>query len=287
MVLLTLSSAAIADNDADGTSCRIRTATRAFAGAIRRGNPCDHRVWCETLLVNAVVVDLLERPVYGFRQADRVLGLGAGTTARWVDGYTRGKRAYEPVVRERPTGDELVTWGEFVEVRLLAEFRDAQVPMVRLRPTVERLRQELGGKYPLAHAETWLDVKAREVVRRAQEDVRLKDQFTVVRNGQEQIGLSPQSQVFVDAVTWDGSAHGVALSLCPLPDIPQVVCDPQRQVGEPIINGVMVDILTEQFRVGEPPDGIAELFGLSIDDVMTAVRYELVRAGRETEPTAA
>lgn len=243
--------------------------------------------WWDTPVVNAVVVDLLERPVYGFRQADRVLGLAVGTTARWVDGYTRGGRTYQPVVRERPTGDELVTWGEFVEVRLLAEFRDAKIPMVRLRPTVERLREELNVKYPLAHARTWLDARAREVVRRAQHGLRSKDQFTVVRNGQEQIDLAPPSQIFVDAVTWERSADGVALNLCPLPGIPQVVCDPQRQVGEPIIKGVMVDVLTEQFRVGEPLDGIAELFGLSVEDVMTAVRYELVRADRQTEPTAA
>ena len=30
---------------------------------------------------------------------------------------------YPPVVREEPTGDEAVTWGEFVETRLLSEYQ--------------------------------------------------------------------------------------------------------------------------------------------------------------------
>lgn len=224
--------------------------------------------------------------MYGFRQADRVLGLAVGTTARWVDGYTRGA-SYEPVVRERSTGNELVTWGEFVEVRLLAEFRAAKVPMLRLRPTVERLRQELGVQYPLAHARTWLDVEGREVVRRAQRGIGAGLQFTVVRNGQEQIDLAAPARMFVDAVGWDLSDDGIAVTLAPVPGIPEVVCDPLRQVGEPTISGVMVDVVTEQFRVGEPPAAIAELYGLTVREVMTAVRYELVRSEGGTEAAAA
>jgi hypothetical protein len=45
---------------------------------------------------------------------------------------------YPPVVRIEPTGQEIVTWGEFTETRLLAVFRDAGVPMQRMRPAVER-----------------------------------------------------------------------------------------------------------------------------------------------------
>jgi hypothetical protein len=34
------------------------------------------------------------------------------------------------VVRREATGDESVTWGEFIETRVLAEFREAGVPLV-------------------------------------------------------------------------------------------------------------------------------------------------------------
>ena len=233
------------------------------------------------------VVDLLERPVYGFRQADRVLGLADGTTARWVDGYRRGGKSYPPVVREHTTGDELVTWGEFVEVRLLAEFRDARVPMLRLRPTVERLREELGVTYPLAHSRTWLQARGREVVRQVQQGLGSPLQFTVVRSGQHQLDLAAPATAFVGAINWGPDDDDIAVSLSPVPGIALVVCDPLRQVGEPTVKGILVDVLTEQVRVGEPLDSIAEVYGLETYDVLTAVRYELVRSDRETEPLVA
>lgn len=89
------------------------------------------------------VVHFLDRPVYGLGQVDRVLGLPGGTARRWIDGYTRAGKRYPPVVREEPTGDEAVTWGEFVETRLLAEYRDAGVPIVRMRPAIDKLREAL------------------------------------------------------------------------------------------------------------------------------------------------
>ncbi len=240
---------------------------------------------CHTAHVADVVIDLLDRSVYGFRQVDRILGLGTGTTARWVDGYARAGRTYDPVVREKKTGSELVTWGEFVEVRLLAEFRDEDVPMVRLRPTVEALRDQLGTKYPLAMARPWLTVEGREVVRRAQQGVSPRLSFTVVRSGQEQLALDPRAQSFVDSVEWD--ERGFARTLRPLADVPEVVCDPLRQVGEPTIDGIPVDVITEQVRVGEPLDAIAEVYGLTVAQITAAVRYELKRVDRGSDSAAA
>jgi len=58
-----------------------------------------------------VVVDLLSREMYSFSQVDRILALRAGTARRWIDGYLRQGRTYQPVVRVEPTGSEAVTWG--------------------------------------------------------------------------------------------------------------------------------------------------------------------------------
>ena len=40
---------------------------------------------------------------------------------------------YAPVIRPEPTGDDLVTWGEFVELGYLREYRRKGVPLQRLR----------------------------------------------------------------------------------------------------------------------------------------------------------
>ena len=64
--------------------------------------------------MTTMTVTHLERAVYGMGQVDRLLGLNSGTALRWIDGYHRAGRRYDPVIRDVASGDPLVTWGEFV-----------------------------------------------------------------------------------------------------------------------------------------------------------------------------
>lgn len=51
--------------------------------------------------------------------------------------------------------------------------RDVGVPRIKMRPAVEKLREELNTRYPLTSAKTWLDVEGRELVRKVQDAVGL------------------------------------------------------------------------------------------------------------------
>lgn len=233
--------------------------------------------------MTANVTNLLERPVYGLPQVDRLLGLRSGTARRWIDGYDRGGRAYEPVVRERRTGEELVTWGEFVETRLLSEYREAGVPLVRMRPAIVKLRDELGTPYPLASARTWLDVQGQELVRQVQESVELDSKLAlvVVRTGQTIAGWSDEADAFRRSVEWtgEGEREREPRYLRPVAGIAEVQIDPLRGFGEPVVRGVRTEVIGELVRAGESPDQIAETYELPRSSVDAAVRYELLRAG--------
>ncbi|MCA0438338.1 MAG: DUF433 domain-containing protein [Austwickia sp.] len=228
-------------------------------------------------------VDLLERPVYGMAQIDRVLGLQSGTAKRWIDGYQRQGRHYEPVVRHESTGNDVATWGEFVETRLLSEYRDAGVPLIRLRPAVEMLRRELGTPYPLASARIWLDVSGRELVRRVQDVVSLDKplQLVIVRTGQQVLDWSPQARDFSESSDWVNSGFGEQICrLRPRASIEEVVIDPLVSFGEPTVQGrgVRTEIIGELFRAGEPVDAIADMYEMTRLQVDAALRYELVRS---------
>ena len=97
-------------------------------------------------------VSILERPVYGIVEAAGLLGLRSDRTRAWLDGYARGGVTYSPVIRREPTGDDVVTWGEFVELGYLREYRRKGVPLQRLRPVIDELRREFDTPYPLATA---------------------------------------------------------------------------------------------------------------------------------------
>lgn len=244
----------------------------------RAGNNCDDGLV-------AKVVDLLQRPLYGLPQVDRILGLRSGTARRWIDGYDRGGKHYPPVVRDHSTGADIATWGEFVETRLLSEYRDAGVPLIRMRPTIEKLREELNTPYPLASARTWLSVEGRELVRRIQDEVDLERPLAlVVRTGQEILWTKPADD-FRLSVEWSGEDDQAEPRLLrPVHDIQQVVVDPTHGFGEPVVRngqvrGVRTEIIAELVRAGDTPDMIADLYDLPRHTVDAAVRYELKRAG--------
>lgn len=183
------------------------------------------------------VIDLLERPLYGLSQVDRLLGLRGGTARRWIEGYERSGKRYPPVIREQPTGSEIATWGEFVETRLLAEYRDAGVPLIRMRPAVDRLRDALHTPYPLASAQTWIDVQGRELVRGVQEEVGLERRLAlvVVRTGQRVLEWAKPADEFRRSVEWSGQdAAAQPRLLHPVADLAEVVIDPLRGFGEPV-----------------------------------------------------
>jgi uncharacterized protein (DUF433 family) len=226
-------------------------------------------------------IDLLARPVYGMAQVDWILRLTPGTARRWIDGYARGGKRYEPVVRPETTGDEIVTWGEFTEARLLSEFRDG-VPMVRMRPAVARLRELFGHRYPLAHASPWLETSGKELVLRVQEEVGLISHFQLVVLRNDQLVLTLPTDRFVRSVEWD---EGVVRRLHPLPELDRVVLDPLRQFGEPVVRSVPTAVIAEQVRAGDRIGMIAQLYELSVEEVEQAIRYELLR-GRDTHQAA-
>ena len=228
------------------------------------------------------VIDLQDRPVYGFGQVDRILGVKSGTSERWIDGYRRAGKTHPPVIRPEQTGDEIVTWGEFVEARFLAEYRDAGVPLIKMRPAVEKLREELNTRYPLASAQTWLAVEGRELVRKVQEDVGLDRRLllVVVRTDQQMLDWSPPAQEFADSLHWQTAGKGrnkrqVVGSLSPDPAIRDVVVDPLQRFGEPSTHGVPTEVIRELYAAGDPIEMIAELYSLPRPVVEAAVRYEL------------
>jgi uncharacterized protein (DUF433 family) len=226
------------------------------------------------------VVDLLSRPTYGLAQIDSLLGLQAGTARRWIDGYRRGGKTYDPVVREHSTGEEIATWGEFIETRLLAEYRDAGVPMLRMRPAVEALREELKVLYPLATARMWLRPEGRDVARVIEEKVGLDSHLALVvmATGQT-LAWSAEVDRFRAAIEWTGESDDAEpRRLRPVAGIDDVVVDPLLGFGEPVVRGVRTEIIRELVQAGESQDAIAEVYELPRESVEAAVRYELLRA---------
>ncbi len=215
---------------------------------------------------------LLDLAIYSYADVDRLSGLHPGTARRWLDGYERGGRFYDPVLRPEAVNSDVVTWGEMVEARLLAEFRSRGVSVQRLRPAVVMLRQEFG-RYPLAQARPFLDVAGRELIRVIQDEVGLERELrlVVVRNGQ--LVLDTPAQRFRDAVEYVGDEAG---RLTPVVQTPHVLMDPRRSFGQPAIRNVRTESLAEDFRAGTSREELADLYDLTAEQVDEAIRFEMI-----------
>lgn len=218
--------------------------------------------------------DILERGIYGMSQVDRLLELPAGTARRWIDGYERAGKRYASVIREDSTGDEIVTWGEFIEAGLLAAYRDKGVPLRRMRPAIELLREQTGIRYPLAHFRPL--VGSKELVLRVQSEVGLEKALWLVVVRNQQLVLAPESDAFVDKLEFVND--GPVIRMRPAGPASPVVVDPLRAFGMPVVRSVRTEVIAEEFRAGDSLQSIAAGFELEVDDVTAALRFEMQQA---------
>jgi uncharacterized protein (DUF433 family) len=223
-------------------------------------------------------VAYLERPLYLMRDVDLMLQLGKGTAKRWIDGYRRYAKQYPPIVRERRTGDDAVSWGEFVETALLSAYREAGLRIYHLRGVVERLRESLNVRYPLAHVRPLVDMPTMRLVLDAQRATGLDTDLWLVREiGSGQLKLSEGARLFKIKTDFDTPADAtekVAMRYHPLGPGTAVKIDPQQRFGQPVVRAVPTDVLAEQVRAGDPIESVAVAYQLSPDEVRQALRYE-------------
>lgn len=222
-------------------------------------------------------VAILAQPLYSIREAARLLRIPSAKLRRWLEGYRRAGVFYQPVIRAEPTGSDDVTWGEFVEAGMLAEYRtDALVPLQRLRPVIQELREELGVPYPLAHFRPLVDEDARELVFRAQELAGLDDELFLIRRVQRQekawqLQWAEPVQSFLRKAEFD--PDGLVRRLRPQESA--VLIDPEVEFGIPQVDGVRTETIAEAIATGESVEGVGHAWGLTPQQVHAALRWEL------------
>lgn len=226
------------------------------------------------MLAHMSVTSMLDREVYVYAEVDRLIGLPSGTAKRWINGYERGGKAYEPILRVAPRDTQWVTWGEFVEARMLAEYRDRRkVPIARQREAIERLRVMFNLRYPLAYLRPFLSAHDRELTMTGDE-VGLPDAEMVIRTGQALLG---DARWLAEAATLshDDLGEAVIVELPVDSEFPDIVVNPTRYSGQPTFVGRRVSPVTiaGMANSGERPEDLAADFGLSLQQVKDAIGY--------------
>lgn len=224
------------------------------------------------MLTTMSVTSMLDREVYVFAEVDRLIKLRGGTARRWLNGYERDGKAYDPILRVTPRDSPWVTWGEFVETRMLAEFRNrGKVPIPRMRAAIEALRRQFDTAYPLAHLRPYLSVHDRDLTLTGEG---LSEEEVVIRTGQQLLG---DARWLANQAVLDHDANGEAIfaEIPADPDFPEIVINPMRYSGQPTFVGRRVSPVTIAGMAGngEPHETLAADYGLSLAQVGQAIGY--------------
>ena len=208
-------------------------------------------------------------PIYGQGEAAQIIQAPPTSFARWAHGHrfkqrTEGEWGWSPplLTGVRDGRGYTVPFNALAEGFIIESFRRVGLPMARIRPAIEVLREEIGLENALLSERLMTD--GAEILYKNGED-----ELVVVRNHQ---GVFNEVVAeFLKSISYrDGFAQLIRL---PAYESVEVIVDPTRNSGQPTIAklGVRVEDVVSRVRAGEAMDDVAEDFGLQRSELRSLV----------------
>ena len=208
-------------------------------------------------------------PIYSQSEAARIIQAPTSSFGRWAQGHRfkqrqEGKWGSSPALLTdvRPGRGITVSFNALAEGFIIESFRRAGLPLARIRPAVDVLRNEIGLEDALLSEKLMTD-GAEILYRNGEGDL------VVVRNHQ---GVFKEVvSEFLKSISYrDGFVSIIHL---PTFEVVDVVVDPHRNSGQPTIDrlGVRVEDVLSRVRAGESSAEVGEDFGLDPKEIRSLI----------------
>ncbi|MBV0896102.1 DUF433 domain-containing protein [Microbacterium sp. NC79] len=208
-------------------------------------------------------------PLYSQSEAARIIQAPTTSFGRWAQGHTFKQRQEGQWGRSaalltgvRPGRGITVPFNALAEGFIIESFRRAGLPLARIRPAVEVLRNEIGLHNALLSEQLMTD-GAEILYQNGEGDL------VVVRNSQ---GVFKEVvSEYLKSITYrDGFVSVIQL---PTFEVVDVVVDPLRNGGQPTIDriGVRIEDVLSRVRAGEPLAEVADDFALEAHEVRSLI----------------
>ncbi len=218
---------------------------------------------------NQGIDDALLTPIYTQTEVAQLIGATQSSLQRWARGYQNPglNRQSALITVDRGGRGYTVPFVGLAEAYMLRAFRKAGVPMARIRPTVEKLRDGMGLEHALASER--LKTDGAEILWQLDEDGGSENRLVVVRNNQAVFGEVVREHLknidyragFAGRIVLPGH-YGL-----------DVTVDPLVNFGQPTVAeyGIRVDDLLSRVRAGEEVGRVAADYELPYDAVASLI----------------
>jgi len=212
--------------------------------------------------------------LYTVPQASRLSHVSVGRIRRWLRGYTfttaTGPHKSPPVVTSQLPpidGGLIVTFLDLQEIRLVDAFLEAGVQWKTLRLARQQAEQAIG-PYPFSRGR--FETDGRDVFY----DMAPKSDGAFLNLVSQQTAFKRFVSRFMVSLKFD--AEGQASEWWPLGKNKQVVLNPRRSFGQPIVprEGVPTSILARSYHVERSYPRVASWYDVTERAVRDAVEYE-------------
>ena len=219
-----------------------------------------------------------DRPLYSIAEAARYSYTKPPTLRRWALGYSGNDGTiYAPLLtlpQERPGGEPALSWENLVEAALLSHWRGKRISLQRLRRAHQLATREFG-PHPFAHRAVYTDgLDLFTAADDADDDDEPSALLTVLTREGQRV-LAPAITSFLTSFDWQRQTE-VPYQWRPPAGGDVVRLNPEINFGQPGVKRVRTEVIFGRWLARESWEEIAEDFALTVPEVETALRYEVV-----------
>lgn len=207
--------------------------------------------------------------IYTVREIARILRLPYHKVHRWLNKYWEGElgKKFESHYSWRVNDSQAVGFHTLIELYVLVQLADAGVKTREVLKAHLELSKELDTLFPFARKEIL------ENIRTDGKKIYLHSNgHTCTLDGTRQLNLS-FIKLFLNNLEFDDDL--IANRLWPLGKNKNIVVDPKRKFGHPVVglSNIYPETLYNLHKAGEPSNFIAFTYEISEKDVQDAIDY--------------
>lgn len=216
----------------------------------------------------------LSSGIYTIPDAARILGLPLPKVRRWLKGSdvagtveeSPARYGIDPLGIQGTGAEEHMDFLSLIEIYTVMRLRELKVGFPTIRRARADLAKRLGVDQPFAAQSIFVD-GAKLLTEN--DDL----QYELGTNGQ--IAIRKVLEPFLQRVDFETSTR-LAERLYPLGRDHQVIVDPRRAFGRPVVDGTAVttEALASLYKGGESAEGIAQQYELTEEAVHDALEFE-------------